>query len=58
MLKELIKCLETAFGRDELEITRNNFTNCGVKHRQLPNAGGYEICQVEYIGALKPIASS
>ena len=44
------------FGTGELDITEDNFTNCGIRHKSL--AGGYEMDQSEYLAALKPIVSA
>ena len=50
------KTLEKVFGPGELEITRTNFTNCGIRHTRTP--AGYDVDQTEYLQALKPIISS
>ena len=55
VLKEFIHVLENLFGKKELEITYHEFTNCGMRHRRLPH--GYSMDQIEYINAMKPIAS-
>ena len=49
--------LEDMFGKGELDITRTNFTCCGVRHTHTPE-GGYELDQRDYIAALKPIGSA
>ena len=54
VFKEFIKCLEDTFGSGELEITKDNFTNCGVRHVKQPD-GGYKMDQDQYVQALRPI---
>ena len=49
--------LETMFGKGELDITRHNFTCCGVRHVCREDQG-YDLDQIEYISALKPVGSS
>ena len=46
---DFVACLEETFGKGELEITRCNFTNCGVRHKELPD--GYTIDQEESINS-------
>ena len=54
MLEEFVRCLEKTFGNGELDITKDDFTNCGVRHTKTPT-GGYEMDQDQYIQALRPI---
>ena len=56
VLQEFIQCLEEAFGKDQLDITRDTFTNCGVTHTK--TEFGYTLDQTAYIAALKPIVCS
>ena len=53
---DFVKTLEQVFGSGELDITRDNFTNCGIRHTLTPQ--GYEMDQTEYLQALKPIQHS
>ena len=53
ILEEFIATLHESFGEGELEITRDSFTNCGVRHLKTPT--GYTLDQTEYLKALKPI---
>ena len=57
MLKSFIACLEEYFGKGELEITFNNFSNCGLRYTRL-NDGSYTADQEEYLKGLKPISTS
>ena len=57
VLEEFIKCLETVFGKGELDITRDEFTCCGVKHTPKDD-GTYVMDQIHYIQALKPIVDN
>ena len=50
---EFITALEQVFGKNELEITYTDFTNCGLRH--IWSTEGYSIDQTEYLKALKPI---
>jgi hypothetical protein len=50
---EFIQALEKVFGKGELDITENEFTNCGIHHK--PTDFGYTMDQSEYLNALKPI---
>ena len=52
-MKQFVLILEQNFGKGELEITVENFDCCGMKH-SLTNLG-YELDQIDYIKALKPI---
>ena len=54
MFDEFVLCLDQTFGKGELEITKDNFTNCGVRHTKAPS-GGYEMDQMQYLQALRPI---
>ena len=57
VLSQLVNALIRLFGDDQLEITANNFTNCGMRHT-LSNDGSYTMDQIEYISAMKPIVTS
>ena len=48
---EFKECFEDVFGKGELEITRANFTSCGIQHKRTDI--GYELSQHTYISALK-----
>ena len=50
---EFIVAWERVFGKGELDITHDNFTNCGTRHTK--TSEGYELDQTEYLKALKPI---
>ena len=57
-LQAFIAVLESVFGKGELDITLENFTNCGVRHIRLTDSDkqvGYSMDQEEYIDALKTI---
>ena len=49
---EFKQCFEKMFGNGELEITRANFTNCGIQHKRTNS--GYELSQHTYISRLNP----
>ena len=51
--KEFVRVLEQVFGAGELDITHDNFTNCGTRHTKTPS--GYELVQTEDMNTLKPI---
>jgi hypothetical protein len=51
-------CLERHFGKGEIDVSEGVFTCCGTRHTPLPGGAGYELDQIEYLAALKPIASS
>jgi hypothetical protein len=53
VLEEFITTLYAVFGQGELDITRESFTNCGVRHLKTPT--GYTLDQTEYLNALKPL---
>ena len=53
ILKEFISKLEKVLGKGELDITLHNFTCCGVRHSLTDKS--YEMDQIEYVNALKPI---
>ena len=53
MFNEFVRTFEDVFGKGELDITRDNFTNCGIQHVLTP--AGYELSQADYISASKPI---
>ena len=55
-LQEFMEDLEKVFGKGGLDITPEIFTNCGVRHTRTET--GYEMNQIEYISALKPITNS
>ena len=52
----IISSLEKVFGKGELEITPDNFTNCGIRHAR--TAVGYDVDQTEYLASLKPIVDN
>lgn len=56
VLREFIAALGKVFGKDELDVTPDNFTNCGLRH--IPKPDGYTMDQTEYLAALKPITGS
>ena len=48
--------METVFGKGELEITVDNFTCCGITYTLTDI--GYDMDQIKYVAALKPITDS
>ena len=56
VLNEFEYELEREFGQGGLTISKDNFTNCGIRHTLKPH--GYELDQTEYIKALKTIDST
>ena len=52
----ILKKIEQVFG--QLKIEWNNFTNCGVRHRQDVNTKEVTMDQAEYINGVKTLSSS
>ena len=53
VIKYIITGLEKVFGA--LDVEWNRFTNCGIRHHQLPDFSEVRLDQVEFLSAMKPI---
>ena len=54
---EFLSALESVFGKGEIDVTKVDFTCCGVRHSRRPD-GSYEMDQIEFISALRCIRSA